>query len=98
QLKERTVGQRVVAHNLGRVLLIAARTDERDRDLVGAFNHVIVGEDVAGLVDHEAGAGALGELALRRLTLPRTLPRRGGRIRCLATEEAAQEVVSALTA
>ena len=47
-----------------RVLLVAARRRQRHLDLLGAFDDVVVRQDVAGLVDDEAGAGALGQLSL----------------------------------
>jgi hypothetical protein len=83
-----------VAHDLCWIFLVAGGTDKRHRDLVSAFDHVIVGEDVPTLVDDEAGAGALGELPLGR-TLTGTLT---GLIRRLAAEEAAQEVIATLAA
>ena len=57
--------------------------------LVGAFDDVVVGEDEAGLVDDEAGAGAFG--ALRRCgALRRGCGRAGaGAWRLAAAEEAA---------
>ncbi len=45
---------------------------EADLDLVGALDHVVVRDDVAGLVDHEAGAERLPR---RGLLVERREPR-----------------------
>ena len=60
---------------LAAILLVARRADEGDGDLVGPFDDVVVGQDEAGLVDDEAGAGALRSAVLRRS---------GGRAGCAA--------------
>ncbi len=54
-LEQRQVGRRVGPDDLGGVGGVGGA--ELDLDLVGAFDHVVVGEDVAVGVDHEAGAG-----------------------------------------
>ena len=53
------IGRRVGAEHLGRRLLSVL---ERDGDLAGVGDDVLVGEDVALLVVHDAGALALGLL------------------------------------
>jgi hypothetical protein len=58
-LQERDVGRRVGADD-GRLQPVVLR--EVDEDLVRALDHVVVGDDVAFLVDHEAGAERLAAL------------------------------------
>ena len=55
-LQHRRVGGRVLADD-GRVDLVLA--GERDLNLLRALDHVVVRDDVPGLVDHEAGAERL---------------------------------------
>jgi hypothetical protein len=89
ELNERAVGQRIPADHLRAVFDAALRVVERHRDLLGAFHHVVVGEDEPGLVDDEAGTGSLGA----RLRAARTPPLAAvGRP---LSEEAAQQVVAA---
>ena len=61
-LQEGDVGARVPPDDLGVERLVA----EADRHLGRALDDVCVGEDVAVLVDHEAGASRLSALALRK--------------------------------
>jgi hypothetical protein len=95
ELDERAVGQRVVADDLCRVFLVATGADERDLDVHGPFDDVVVGENVAGPVDDEPRPGALREL-IRRLPAP--VPLAGRTPRRLLTEEAAQQIVAAAAA
>ena len=69
-LQEREVVAGVHADDLSVDRLLVA---ESDRDLAGAVDDVLVGQDVAVLVEHESGAGRLAPLRLgqaeRRLAL-----------------------------
>ena len=56
-LEHRDVGRGVLADDLRAHGLGAVLVAERDLDLVRAVHDVGVGEDVPGVVDHEAGAG-----------------------------------------
>ena len=68
KLHYRHVRRRIATHH---ARLEAALVGELDPNLVGARDHVVVGENHAGLVDHEAGAQtALGFTAGRRLPEP----------------------------
>ena len=63
QLDQRAVGQRVAADDFCRVSLsLRPAPNERHLDVLGPFDDVVVGEDEAGFVDDEAGAGPLREL------------------------------------
>ena len=65
-LEQGDVGRRVGADDL-RPCRIVVGVAELDRDLVGAFDHVVVGQHVAFGVDHEAGAGrGAAAFAVRR--------------------------------
>ena len=66
QLDQGAVGQRIAADDLGFVVDVGFLAEERDLDLGGALDDVVVGEDVAVLADHEAGAGRLRFLLARR--------------------------------
>src|SRR5262249_41390514 len=67
-LEQRNVGLLVAADDLR---VEVAPVGELDPDLVGALDHVKVGQDVAVLVDDEAGADALaGGVALEPATQP----------------------------
>ena len=61
-LEHRHVRARVGADDPGPHALVVR---EADPDRARAGDHVVVGDDVAGLVDHEAGAECLLALALR---------------------------------
>ena len=77
-LEHRDVGVGIAADDLG---LELAPVEQPDRDLLGAFDHVVVGEDVAVGRDDEAGAAALLDLGLlaERGEKKRSMP---GGIRC----------------
>ena len=55
-LEQGDVGRRVLAHHLGADRLGGVRVAERHLDLCRAVDDMGVGEDVAVVVDHEAGA------------------------------------------
>ena len=57
QLDQRAVGQRVASHHARAIPDVVFLAVQRDLDLVGALDHVVVGEDEAFLGDDEAGAG-----------------------------------------
>ena len=61
-LDHREVGIFIDANHLGRVL--RGVTADLDLDLRGLIDNVIVGEDIAGLVENDAGAQATFGLRL----------------------------------
>ena len=69
-LHHRHVGQRVGADHLGGEL---TPVEQPDGDLLGAFDHVVVGEDVAVGRDDEAGAAAPLDLGPLRLAVEELL-------------------------
>ena len=60
QLDERAVRQRIAPDDPRLVAKVVVFTVQRDLDLVGAFDDVVVGEDQAFFPDDEAGAGRDG--------------------------------------
>ncbi len=76
-LDQRHVGQIVHADHLGRQV---GAVGQADHDLVGAADHVIVRDDIAGRVDDEAGAGALHALLARLESLTEQLLELGRQI------------------
>ena len=60
-LEHRHVGVGIGAHDLG---LELPAVEQADRDLLGAFDHVVVGQDVAVGRDDEPGSAALLDLGL----------------------------------
>ena len=87
-LEHRDVGVGIGAHHLGPEL---PAVEQAHRHLLGALDHVVVGEDVAVGGDHEPGAAALLDLGLlaeaREEALhPRRHPLRGGALGALRAD------------
>ena len=66
QLDQGAVGQRVAADHLRVELGAVVFTKNLHGDLGGVLDDMVVRQDEAGLVDDEAGAGAVGFLGLLR--------------------------------
>ena len=64
-LHQRDIGLRIGAENLGLVLMLSRR--KLHEDLVGMFDHVVVGDDQAVGADGESGPEAALFVALRHL-------------------------------
>src|SRR6185436_17792577 len=75
EFDEGAVRQRVTSDDARLVFLVFVLAVERDFNLGGALDHVVVGEDEPGLVDDEPGAGRLHDLlALAGRLLPALPP------------------------
>ena len=97
ELNQRAVGQRIAADELRRVRLVVVFAEERDLDLGGVLDHVIVGEDEAVLADDEAGARGARSSARAGAGAPPPLPRPRAALASSwlagSAEEAVEEVV-----
>src|SRR5688572_22998745 len=62
QLDERAVGQRIATDHPRAILLAVVLAIQRDTNSRRAFHDVIVGQNEAGFIDDEAGAGRLHHL------------------------------------
>src|SRR5688572_33427342 len=89
ELNQGAVGQRVAADHLRLIKDVVVFVEERDLDLGGAFDDVIVRQDEAVAADHEAGAGRL------RFLLARARPALTLALALAAAEEALEQIVAA---
>src|SRR5688572_3581053 len=62
QLDERAVGQRIATDHPRAILLAVVLAIQRDANSRRAFHDVVVGQNEAGFIDDEAGAGRLHHL------------------------------------